>query len=217
MKESTRILALVSSATAPSTDVVTRATETGTQLVAVLRNEQAPKTIPFQLDLPAGAALVSQADGSYVVTAPVTDQVVPDSETDRVSAAVDAILGDAPDDQPVTDAQQTALDAIPAGKTVPETTQQDVATLAAPWAVDANGKSVPTHYEINGTTVNQVVDTTPDTAYPVTADPSVAWWVWTTAKCVADIGLLFLPWVKAGKMLLNAVCSPSEWPCFRTH
>ena len=33
-----------------------------------------------------------------------------------------------------------------------------VAGVAAPWARDAAGKSVPTHYEVNGSTLTQVVE-----------------------------------------------------------
>ena len=43
---------------------------------------------------------------------------------------------------------------------------------AAPWAVDANGTSVPTRYEVQGTELIQVVDhTAGDFAYPILADP----------------------------------------------
>ena len=48
-----------------------------------------------------------------------------------------------------------------------------------PWAVDANGVSVPTGYEVNGTKLTQWVDTSsPDIAYPVVADPKIynEWW-----------------------------------------
>jgi len=42
----------------------------------------------------------------------------------------------------------------------------------APWAVDARGKAVPTHYEIDGNKLIQVVDHTEgDYAYPIVADP----------------------------------------------
>ncbi|WP_241703482.1 hypothetical protein [Leifsonia shinshuensis] len=40
------------------------------------------------------------------------------------------------------------------------------------WAKDANGDPVPTHYEVNGNTLTQVVETTEKTAFPVVADPS---------------------------------------------
>ena len=54
----------------------------------------------------------------------------------------------------------------------------------APWARDANGAEVPTHYEINGTTLTQVVDHHGgDWAYGITADPSV----WKVLRCTAAI------------------------------
>lgn len=50
-----------------------------------------------------------------------------------------------------------------------------VGALGAPWAVDANGTQVPTHYEIDGTTVTQVVEHIDGGyAYPIVADPE--WW-----------------------------------------
>ncbi|MGW1287462.1 hypothetical protein ACWD4N_28135 [Streptomyces sp. NPDC002586] len=48
----------------------------------------------------------------------------------------------------------------------------------APWAKDAGGKPVPTHYEVSGNTLIQKIDTTTDTAFPVVADPKYTWgWV----------------------------------------
>lgn len=47
-----------------------------------------------------------------------------------------------------------------------------VMTVDVPWAKDANGVSVPTYYEANGTTLTQVVDHAGGNyAYPITADP----------------------------------------------
>lgn len=45
-----------------------------------------------------------------------------------------------------------------------------------PWAKDANGKNVPTRYEVAGTTLTQVVDhqTAQGVSYPVLADPLYA-------------------------------------------
>lgn len=42
--------------------------------------------------------------------------------------------------------------------------------IEKPWAVDAAGKQLPTRYEVQGTTLSQIVDTTGAT-YPVVADP----------------------------------------------
>lgn len=59
-------------------------------------------------------------------------------------------------------------------------------TTTAPWAVDANGTSVPTRYEVDGNNLIQVVDhTTGDFAYPIVADPTYWWggkeW-WSSAR-----------------------------------
>jgi hypothetical protein len=50
-------------------------------------------------------------------------------------------------------------------------------TTTAPWAVDAAGVSVPTHYEIDGTSLIQVVDhAADDFTYPIVADPRYTYW-----------------------------------------
>jgi len=53
-----------------------------------------------------------------------------------------------------------------------------IATVDAPWAVDANGNAVATHYEVSGDTLTQVVAFTTTTAFPVVADPKLTstWW-----------------------------------------
>ncbi|WP_162793307.1 hypothetical protein [Streptomyces globosus] len=47
--------------------------------------------------------------------------------------------------------------------------------IDAPWAKDANGKAVPTSYSLDGHTLVQTIETGPDTAYPVVADPHYTW------------------------------------------
>ncbi len=50
-----------------------------------------------------------------------------------------------------------------------------IAAVAAPWAFDANGQKVPTHFTTNGHTLTQVVDHTGGHyAYPIVADPSIS-------------------------------------------
>ncbi|WP_102510011.1 hypothetical protein [Sanguibacter massiliensis] len=50
--------------------------------------------------------------------------------------------------------------------------EEPVGMLAAPWATDAEGVSVPTRYEVEGSTLTQVVDhASGGFGYPVTADP----------------------------------------------
>ena len=62
----------------------------------------------------------------------------------------------------------------------------DVATpvgfIPAPWATDADGTDVPTRYEVDGSTLTQVVPHAPDNyTYPITADPRYkpSWWNYT--------------------------------------
>ena len=63
------------------------------------------------------------------------------------------------------------------------------AVVEKPWAVDAKGKPVPTHYEIAGDTLIQVVDHQALSAdsYPVVADPFVvpAWLL----RCLVGMGI----------------------------
>ncbi|WP_189748156.1 hypothetical protein [Streptomyces nojiriensis] len=47
--------------------------------------------------------------------------------------------------------------------------------IDAPWAKDANGKAVPTSYSLDGNTLAQTIETGPNTAYPVVADPHYTW------------------------------------------
>lgn len=50
-----------------------------------------------------------------------------------------------------------------------------VGGVDAPWARDANGVEVPTHFEVQGNVLTQVVEhKSGNFAYPITADPS--WW-----------------------------------------
>lgn len=59
-----------------------------------------------------------------------------------------------------------------------------IAQSPAPWARDASGARVPTRYEIDGTTVVQVVAHHGGAwSYPVVADPSF----WSVIKCVGAI------------------------------
>ncbi|MFF3917792.1 hypothetical protein ACFYZB_30690 [Streptomyces sp. NPDC001852] len=56
---------------------------------------------------------------------------------------------------------------------------QEVGRISAPWAKDANGKPVPTHYTLEGNQLIQTVETASDTAFPVVADPHFTWGIIT--------------------------------------
>ena len=65
-------------------------------------------------------------------------------------------------------------------------------TLAAtdtPWAIDADGKYLPTSFTLSGDTITQTVDTA-NAAFPVVSDPSLWWVIGTSALCAAEIASL---------------------------
>lgn len=68
------------------------------------------------------------------------------------------------------------------GAVVVSNNSKPIAVVTAPWAVDATGKSVPTHFEINGSTLTQVVDHQNSAySYPIIADPATYYFWWGQA------------------------------------
>lgn len=71
---------------------------------------------------------------------------------------------------------------VPAGASLTQDASGTVAVVAADgsplrvfgdaWAKDTNGSPVPTHYEVHGSTLTQVIEFTERTAFPLVADPS---------------------------------------------
>lgn len=164
-------------------------------MLAVLANDQAPKVLRFDLELPEGGVLTPQEDGSISVHAPIETQVALPGEEARIDAAVQEILGDtagAEDPDSITEAQYERLAEVPDVQTESLVATQQVAEIAAPWAVDADGNAVPTLYEIAGDTLVQKVRVDASTTFPVVADPSFdwVWWPATAAACVAAVGTL---------------------------
>jgi hypothetical protein len=63
------------------------------------------------------------------------------------------------------------------GAVILDANGQPTTTVDAPWATDANGTPVPTHFEVQGSTLTQVVDHSDAFTYPITADPMIRhWW-----------------------------------------
>ena len=96
-----------------------------------------------------------------------------------------------------------------------ERTQEVVVNRVAPaWARDADGKPVPTRYELRGSDLVQVVEhTTGNFRYPVTADP---WWstAWKVVKCATAVAFVALtPVFVVGKALkvVKAAKAARRW------
>lgn len=69
-----------------------------------------------------------------------------------------------------------------------------VGSVAAPWAFDAAGKEVPTHYRVDGSALIQVVEHRGgDFAYGIVADPSIWWWTKNIATCTAQVASIVVP------------------------
>ena len=198
--------AAVSAGVDTDLDVVSRATADGAQILAVLGNKNAPNEIGFDLDLPEGAKLATQADGSILISAPVESEVSLPGEDERIEAATLAILGTsaALDDglDELTDEQIEQLAAIPDAKTKTIIETLPVAEIQTPWAVDANGNPVETRFELDVHTLTQIIETNNNTAYPVIADPSAKPSVGQILTCAAAIGALLLAtYLSAAKIL----------------
>ncbi|KFF30618.1 hypothetical protein [Bifidobacterium bombi] len=83
--------------------------------------------------------------------------------------------------------------------------------VETPWAVDAQGKSVPTHYEVNGNVLTQVIEhNANDYAYPVTADPS-----WSAAFKWLGRGAKFLA-KKVGPGVAVLCLAGAGWAWYRS-
>lgn len=104
----------------------------------------------------------------------------------------------------LTDEQLDQLAAIPEAKTEVHSELSEIATIGAPWAVDASGTQLETQYEIEGGVLTQVIRTNKETQFPVVADPSVWWWIGTATTCAAQVGALVVAWAKLPSVIAKA-------------
>lgn len=171
------------------TDVVVRAVDGGTQLVAVLASAEASNEVSFELELPDEARLVEEADGSITVLAQVEQESFNLVELDAFDNQVAAILGAHDEAEVPTAAQMAQLEQLNHPEPVVSIVEGEIGMISAPWAVDATGQSLSTRYELQGSTLVQLIETSADTAFPVTADPGFWWYVRKAAECIAGIAL----------------------------
>lgn len=185
-------------------DVVARATTDGAQVLSVLGSAEAPNVLSYELDLPEGATFLEQEDGSIAVSAPIEVEREIPGETTRMEAAAAEILGqdlDSVDLDSLTDEDLEKLAQIPDAATETVIVTQTLGEVAAPWAVDADGNPVATEYELDGTTLVQTVKVTPDTTFPVVADPKWYWWAGKAAACGVSIAGFAFSAVKLPKII----------------
>ncbi len=135
--ETTNVLAAT---TLGSSDLVTYDTTSGEQTLIVMNDASSPTEYEFAFNLPAGASLSLQPDGSVSIR---------------------------------------------------DANDEEFGTVEEPWAVDAAGMPVDTHFTVTGNRLIQTVTPSSDTTFPVVADPATAW-EWTV--CIATVGATFTPW-----------------------
>ncbi len=133
---------------------------------------------PITLDLPVAAgSTVSKVDGRYVLPAagdasvavaptPTGTQVLIGIESAEAPTTYDFGL-DAPDGFSPEIRADGVVDIV--------NERGDIAAqVEAPWAIDAEGRRVPTRFELRDDAIRQVVDhRTGGFAYPVVADPKI--------------------------------------------
>lgn len=128
----------------------------------------------------AGVVVYDNNNGSSTV--PVVH------EDGRVQISTVIENADAPGryDYPITVPDGQSLQIAPDGSAFVGSNDGSTATISAviakPWARDGEGNTIPTHYEVEGSTLTQVVDFTESTVFPVVADPSVTFGVYIVVK-----------------------------------
>ncbi len=130
---------------------------------------------------------------------------------DGVRAAIAIDSADAPERYPFElggDAERLVLDVQDGSVWVFGNGKQPLGHFESPWAYDAEGRTVPTHYEVNGTTLTQVVEhKAGDFTYGIAADPK--WnkkWIKKFKKLFkACLGLTL-----STEALLQLVSSPNK-------
>lgn len=60
--------------------------------------------------------------------------------------------------------------------------------IEKPWAIDANGKKIPTYFNVSGNILTQTVNHSCEDSFPITADPNA----WQITMCVAHISQVLL-------------------------
>jgi hypothetical protein len=144
------------------------------------------------MGLPANGAGVDTPNGTVFDGAAADTAVVTQATDDGARALVYIADADAPERYrfPIEGAGSLVLTADGGVAVINADPSKPDGQIAPPWAQDANGTPVPTHYEIDGTTLIQVVEhRSGDYAYGITADPHWGWAhihrVWSHSQAIS--------------------------------
>lgn len=130
----------------------------------------------------SGAISHDLGDGSHIVPAIRSNGIV-----QILSVLHDAAAPTSFDYDVAVGEEGSLITAADGGARVLDADGHEAAVIAAPWAVDASGKQIPTRFVVGRNRLTQIVDTASvaDVQYPVVADPAVS--VTSTQYRVVDV------------------------------
>lgn len=143
----------------------------------------------LEMSIPATGEVETQ-DGSTVVFAGRKSDVAVQSTSDGMRAVIHIDSPRAPERYEFEiGGDAVALEPTPDGGVVALDTNGNVLAVApAPWAIDADGTHVPTYFEIEDTTLYQVIEhRNGNHAYGIVADP---WWnpfSWNWSEIISSV------------------------------
>lgn len=119
----------------------------------------------------SGAVSHDLGDGSRIVPAIRSNGIV-----QILSELHDAGAPTSFDYEVAVGAGGSMVTAVDGGVRLLDAVGQEVASVAAPWALDASGNKIPTRFVVEQNRLTQIVDTASvaDVHYPVVADPAVS-------------------------------------------
>lgn len=188
----------------------------------VVLNKSAATPVDFSagganlsISLPLPAATIEGESGGVVSYTEVDDTKTLVSHQENSALVIATVLGsgDSPTEFSYT-YEGVNLQLTSGGDVLGYTPEGDLAvTVALPWAIDARGQDVPTHYVVSGSTLTQVVEHRgAGFAYPIVADPSNFGGNWMYSQIIGDMenGRTVIR-VYAQPLNFNTISNDSVW------
>lgn len=188
-------LALTTAAAVLIASGPTPASATDADVSRALRADQTTATVVSGLTIGSTSEGSVIRDGAIQMTlndsaiTPRSQGVSSSSHTHNATVVRDTtsgfqVLSVAKDDSHLRDEYEfpgLRLQAQPSGAVVILSGDRPAGFIEAPWAVDAAGRPVQTHFEVHGSKLVQTLAIDDKTAFPVVADPKVhsKWWGYT--------------------------------------
>ncbi|MFD5225405.1 hypothetical protein ACFWHT_07260 [Microbacterium sp. NPDC058342] len=153
-------------------DVVVEAAGDGVARVLTVADEDysdnTEHRYSYEVDLPQGTVLEQSDTGTVFVLAPASESTE-DAGVD-LADVLPTEDAESSDPEPLPASDEIATEEELAGDYDVPTGWEVVGAFQSAWSADATGASLPTHYEVDGNTLTQVVDTT-GAQFPVVSDP----------------------------------------------